>query len=204
MSPKIPDESGSGWKAQAQSWVEKSSQLSCLLWHCSTWSGFRHTGCRRKETERQTGMRQYQQLGLHFPKTTAVAFLVLQYQSAYLFTCVLLQVLSSRLASFCSCEALRSSFCFVSFPASLRLLFGVPAIVFPPVGVEGGWFLLRGLILTVSVWLWRWWRRLDLRGLSSTWASGRSARSFLRGIALTSVSGVDSVCFLLTGVEARA
>jgi len=33
----------SGWKAQAHSWVLKSWGLSCLLWHWSTWSGFRCT-----------------------------------------------------------------------------------------------------------------------------------------------------------------
>lgn len=32
-----------GWKEQDHSWVEKSSQLSSLLWHCRTWTGFRHT-----------------------------------------------------------------------------------------------------------------------------------------------------------------
>ena len=46
----VPVESGSGWKAQAHSWVEKSSGLSCLLWHWRTWRGFRCTGCRRKDT----------------------------------------------------------------------------------------------------------------------------------------------------------
>lgn len=46
----VPVESGSGWKAQAHSWVEKSSGLSCLLWHWRTWRGFRCTGCRRMDT----------------------------------------------------------------------------------------------------------------------------------------------------------
>lgn len=36
----VPAEPCSGWKAQAHSWVEKSSALSFLLWHCRTWSGF--------------------------------------------------------------------------------------------------------------------------------------------------------------------
>lgn len=52
----VPVESGCGWKAQAHSWVEKSSELSCLLWHWRTWRGFRCTGCWRKETWTQREM----------------------------------------------------------------------------------------------------------------------------------------------------
>ena len=47
----VPEASGSGWKAQAHSCVEKSSELFCLLWHWSTWSGCRPTGCCWKEIQ---------------------------------------------------------------------------------------------------------------------------------------------------------
>lgn len=42
--PHWPLLSVAGSKAQAQSWVLKSLGSSCLLWHCRTCRGCRHTG----------------------------------------------------------------------------------------------------------------------------------------------------------------
>lgn len=87
---------------------------------------------------------------------------------------------------------------------TLEPLLGVSALVCPLVGVEGGWPVLRGLILTALVWIGVWGlrRRLDLRGLSVTGeAGGRSVRNFLRGVRLMLEAAADAVCFRFVGVE---
>lgn len=103
-------------------------------------------------------------------------------------------------AAFAS-SLLRFSFCSASLTClTLALLLGVSALVSALLGVEGPWFGFWGLILLwVPVSGLR--RRLDLRGLLSAGDSGRSARSFLRGVRLMKASAAASTCFLLGGAD---
>lgn len=124
-----------------------------------------------------------------------------EFNSFIYITCVLIVASSSVLPT--------RSFCLIWAPSSLGCrtlepLLGVSALVCPLVGVEGGWPVLRGLILTALVWIGVWGlrRRLGLRGLSATGeAGGRSVRNFLRGVRLMPEAAADAVCFRLVGVD---
>lgn len=131
-------------------------------------------------------------------------------KSCFYITCVLPQLFSvaSMSTSLCSSFLPTLSLCLIWAPSSwtcltLEPLLGVSALVCPLVGVEGGWTVLRGLILMGSVWVSAWGlrRRLVLRGLSWTGEAGRSGRNFLRGVRLMFKSTADAVCFLFVGVE---